>query len=407
MTTTFRQANVNFAPNVTPTSIDPDNIQANPLNEDIAAYTFNSADPRHQLRQGSRHRRRRQRPRRRSARRRRVDHLPEGRRQVPRQGQGPQPQRDHLSPRRAAADDRLPRQPASIRRRISTAATTCMPFISQAKVAADPVAGAGRRARRTTRATPRSSTAPSDGRRSMRWRRSTPARSCYLLPGVRYEYTASDFTGRDVLFSPSGAYLLDHARAVNDQLRRRAAGVSRAVRRDAEHQHARRGDALARAAELLRPGAVRVAQRRGQHRQRSATPTCSPTTSWNVDVLGEHYFKSVGVVSAGVFYKRLKDYIYIYTLRPADQRHDLSRHAAAQRRRGDDSRRRAGAAESADVPARRRSTASASTPTTRSAIRPRRFRSTPATARCPASRRHVGNVAVVVREGRLPGPRRR
>jgi TonB-dependent receptor len=42
-----------------------------------------------------------------------------------------------------------------------------------------------------------------------------------------------------------------------------------------------------------------------------------PTTSWNVDVLAEHYLKSVGVVSAGVFYKHLTDYIYIYTLQQA------------------------------------------------------------------------------------------
>ena len=28
-----------------------------------------------------------------------------------------------------------------------------------------------------------------------------------------------------------------------------------------------------------------------------------PTMSWNVDVLAEHYFKSVGIVSAGVFYE--------------------------------------------------------------------------------------------------------
>ena len=39
MTTTFRQTNVNFAPNVTPTSIDPDNIQANPQNENLAQST--------------------------------------------------------------------------------------------------------------------------------------------------------------------------------------------------------------------------------------------------------------------------------------------------------------------------------------------------------------------------------
>src|SRR5262245_6895879 len=42
MTTTFRQPNVNFAPNVTPTYIDPNNVQANPLNQDINAYVFNS-----------------------------------------------------------------------------------------------------------------------------------------------------------------------------------------------------------------------------------------------------------------------------------------------------------------------------------------------------------------------------
>src|SRR5262245_39371053 len=39
--TTFRQGSVNFNPNVTPTSIDPDNVQANPLNENLSAYTFN------------------------------------------------------------------------------------------------------------------------------------------------------------------------------------------------------------------------------------------------------------------------------------------------------------------------------------------------------------------------------
>lgn len=39
--TVFRQSRVDFAPNVTPSSIDPDNIQANPRNEDIGRYTLN------------------------------------------------------------------------------------------------------------------------------------------------------------------------------------------------------------------------------------------------------------------------------------------------------------------------------------------------------------------------------
>ena len=56
--TTFRQSNVNFSPNVTPTSIDPDNVQANPLNENLAPYTFNSQVARDQRQRRSRHRRR-------------------------------------------------------------------------------------------------------------------------------------------------------------------------------------------------------------------------------------------------------------------------------------------------------------------------------------------------------------
>ncbi len=39
-------------------------------------------------------------------------------------------------------------------------------------------------------------------------------------------------------------------------------------------------------------------------------PALKPTTSNNLDLLAEHYFHSVGVVSGGVFYKRLNDYIY-------------------------------------------------------------------------------------------------
>src|SRR5262249_27859179 len=41
-TTTFRQTNVVFAPNVTATSVDPNNVQANPSNEALANFNFNS-----------------------------------------------------------------------------------------------------------------------------------------------------------------------------------------------------------------------------------------------------------------------------------------------------------------------------------------------------------------------------
>ncbi len=35
-----------------------------------------------------------------------------------------------------------------------------------------------------------------------------------------------------------------------------------------------------------------------------------PTTSMNFDVMAEHYFKSVGIISGGIFYKDIKDFIY-------------------------------------------------------------------------------------------------
>lgn len=39
-------------------------------------------------------------------------------------------------------------------------------------------------------------------------------------------------------------------------------------------------------------------------------PDLKPQHAWNVDLLGEHYFGSSGVFSAGVFYKQISDFIY-------------------------------------------------------------------------------------------------
>lgn len=42
-------------------------------------------------------------------------------------------------------------------------------------------------------------------------------------------------------------------------------------------------------------------------------PALEPTTSMNFDLMAEHYYENVGILSAGVFYKSMKDYIYIYS----------------------------------------------------------------------------------------------
>lgn len=41
-------------------------------------------------------------------------------------------------------------------------------------------------------------------------------------------------------------------------------------------------------------------------------PDLKPTTSTNFDLIGEYYFKSVGLVSGGLFYKDISDFIYRY-----------------------------------------------------------------------------------------------
>ncbi|MEZ4801412.1 MAG: TonB-dependent receptor [Gelidibacter sp.] len=41
-------------------------------------------------------------------------------------------------------------------------------------------------------------------------------------------------------------------------------------------------------------------------------PDLDPTTSMNFDLMGEHYFKSVGILSGGVFYKKIQDFTYVF-----------------------------------------------------------------------------------------------
>lgn len=43
----------------------------------------------------------------------------------------------------------------------------------------------------------------------------------------------------------------------------------------------------------------------------AGNPDLDPTTSMNLDIMADHYFESVGIISAGVFYKQIDDFIYV------------------------------------------------------------------------------------------------
>ncbi|SDQ08975.1 TonB-dependent receptor [Flagellimonas zhangzhouensis] len=47
-------------------------------------------------------------------------------------------------------------------------------------------------------------------------------------------------------------------------------------------------------------------------------PDLDPTTSMNFDVNAEHYFESVGIISGGLFYKRINDFIYTFITEAED-----------------------------------------------------------------------------------------
>jgi TonB-dependent receptor len=47
-------------------------------------------------------------------------------------------------------------------------------------------------------------------------------------------------------------------------------------------------------------------------------PELDPTTSMNFDLNAEHYFESVGIVSGGLFYKRINDFIYTFITESED-----------------------------------------------------------------------------------------
>ncbi|TXE09570.1 TonB-dependent receptor [Seonamhaeicola algicola] len=60
-------------------------------------------------------------------------------------------------------------------------------------------------------------------------------------------------------------------------------------------------------------------------------PELSATESMNFDVMAEHYFKGVGILSGGAFYKDISDFIYVYQFEDAATGYD-----AFQPQNGDD-----------------------------------------------------------------------
>jgi len=122
-----------------------------------------------------------------------------------------------------------------------------------------------------------------------------------LLPGIRFEHTSVDANG----FSFDTKVLLP---TNNEKKYGKIFPMLHARYRLAERTNLRA--ALTRA--LVRPNFYELVPYRKYDNEELllGNPDLDPATSWNFDVIFEHYDRLIGVMSVGAFYKRLDDPIF-------------------------------------------------------------------------------------------------
>lgn len=130
-----------------------------------------------------------------------------------------------------------------------------------------------------------------------------------LIGGVRYEYTKVDYQSKDVVIGADGD--LDEIRPIE--------GTSDygMILPQISAKYALDNNTNIRAAATYsysRPNfSDIVPSQEANIEDREVTignPDLAPVKAINLDLLGEHYFSNVGVISGGVFYKKLDDFIY-------------------------------------------------------------------------------------------------
>jgi len=136
----------------------------------------------------------------------------------------------------------------------------------------------------------------------------------YLIAGVRLENTQVDYTGNQLVFDADGDVDPSGTREVNgtDSYVNVLPGIH--LKYDANPNTVVR---VAWTNTLARPNYIDIVPFREVNLEdnelREGNPELLPTTSMNFDVMVENYFESIGLVSGGVFYKDINDFIFEYT----------------------------------------------------------------------------------------------
>ena len=133
-----------------------------------------------------------------------------------------------------------------------------------------------------------------------------------VLPGIRFERTNVKYTGYQVLFDEEGDYLSTLALPGKNTFNNFFPSLHANFRLT--------NNTVLRTAfssTLARPNFVDLTPYQLILEEDSeierGNPFLLPTTANNFDLMLEHYFNSIGVVSGGFFYKRLNNYIFPFT----------------------------------------------------------------------------------------------
>jgi TonB-dependent receptor len=129
-----------------------------------------------------------------------------------------------------------------------------------------------------------------------------------LLPGLRYEYSDVSYDAyafdeeEEILLPVSGSKTYGeflpnvHLRYTFDERSNLRAAVTRTLSRPNY--------------EAVVPANLII---REDNEIERGNPDLDPTTSWNLDLMYERFFTTVGVLSAGVFYKSIQDFVFVST----------------------------------------------------------------------------------------------
>lgn len=135
-----------------------------------------------------------------------------------------------------------------------------------------------------------------------------------IITGLRYEHTGFEYDGNVVNFNNAGKYVSTNKVAVKSAFDGFYPSLNLKYAID---QRTNLRAAATRS--LSRPGYYDLVPwqevESGRERMKIGNPQLDQSTATNYDFLFEHYLKSLGLISGGVFYKDIKDYIYesVYT----------------------------------------------------------------------------------------------